>query len=470
MTTDSNRRRLDTWKEIAAFFGRDERTVKRWEKERGLPVHRLPGGRRGTVYAFADELTAWLSAPNNREEVEKPSPELSSVPEEESGTVEIPVLVVSRRRSWNSYGLGIALLLLLVAGIVWSYRLNFFRFRFLPSFSTMADSSTRKKAEDLYLQGRYHWNKRTPADLTLALDLFTKSSEVDPSYALAYAGKADCYNLLREYTSMPASQAFPLAMAAAKKSIEMDDSLAEGHRALGFSLFYWDWDVAGSEREFLRAIELNPNDVESHHWYATSLLTLGRYSEAIEQIEIARKLDPQSSSVAADRAMVLYGSGRKDDAIALLEELKTADPGFYSPPHYLSGIYLEQRQYERYFHEEETAARMTGDDHDLNKIHALRKEYETGGEQAVLKTELNDRLWAWQNGRGDALSVAASYALLGRKQEAIEFLKKAYDRHEYMLISVDKSRVFDSMRNEPQFQDIMKQVYSRENGSTLAQF
>jgi tetratricopeptide (TPR) repeat protein len=355
--------------------------------------------------------------------------------------------------------------LVLVLGLGLVLKLHSLPGRILPAFSTLADNSAHKRAEDLYLRGRYHWNKRTPADLTLGLDLFTKAAEVDPTYALAYAGKADSYNLLREYTSMPASQAFPLAITAAKKAIALDDKLAEGHRALAFATFYWEWDVTTAEREFQRAIALNSKDVETHHWYATSLLSLSRYPEAIEQIEQARKLDPQSPSVSADRGIILYSSGRKEEGVAILEELKTADPGFSSPPRYLSGIYLEQRRYESYFDEAEAAARISGDEHALATLQGLRKEYETGGEQAVLKSELDDRLLSLQRGRGDALAVAESYALLGRNQEAMEYLKKAYDRHEYLLISLDNWRVFDTLRGDPKFQELMKQIHSPDNAS-----
>jgi tetratricopeptide (TPR) repeat protein len=454
--------KLETWKEIAAFFGRDERTVKRWEKERGLPVHRLPGGRRGTVYAFSQELTDWLRAPSNREEIASPT---SKEPEAASPAIAPAKPVIRASRAWQAYGTGMAIGLVLVLGLALVLKMHRLSGRILPAFSTLADNSAHKRAEDLYLQGRYHWNKRTPADLNLALDLFTKATEVDPSYALAYAGKADSYNLLREYTSMPASQAFPLAITAAKKAIALDARRAEGHRALAFATFYWDWDVITAEREFQRAIALDSKDVETHHWYATSLLSLSRYPEAIEQIEQARKLDPQSSSVTADRAIILYSSGRKEEGVAILEELQTADPGFSSPPRYLSGIYLEQRRYEKYFDEAETAARITGDDHALVTLQALRKKYEIGGEQAVLKSELDDRLLSLQRGRGDALAVAESYALLGRNQEAIAYLKKAYERHEYMLISLENWKVFNNLRSEPEFRELMKQIYSRDNTS-----
>ncbi len=456
-------RKLDTWKEIAGFFGRDERTVKRWEKGRGLPVYRLPGGRRGTVYAFSEELTAWLRSSQDLVSLEGP------ITKEDSGMVpaaeSLPVKASSAPPWWRGYGIALAVVILVFFGFARLFKLHEVQGRLLPNLSVRTSSATHKQAEDLYLQGRYHWNKRTPADLTLALDLFTKAIRLEPNYALAYAGKADCYNLLREYTGMPPSQAFPLAIAAAKKAIALDDSLAEGHRSLAFALFFWEWDVSGAEREFQRAIDLNPRDVEAHHWYATMLVSLSRYPEAINEIEQARKLDPLSSSVAADRAIILYHSGRTDESIAILEELKTADPGFLSPARYLSDIYFEQRDFEKYFDEADIVAKLTGDEHQVAVIQVLRKQFATGGEQAVLRSVLEDRLLALQRGRGDALSVAESYADLGRNQEAIEYLNKAYERHDYPLIEMVNSKTFEKLFNEPDYQDIVKRVYARE-GST----
>jgi tetratricopeptide (TPR) repeat protein len=464
LAQESSARKLDTWKEIAAFFGRDERTVKRWEKERRLPVHRLPGRRRGTVYAFSEELTAWLRSSQDLVSLEGPGSqeESQALPPAES----LPVKASAAAPWWRGYGIALAVVVVVLFGFARLFKLHEVQGRLLPSLSARTSSATHKQAEDLYLQGRYHWNKRTPADLTLALDLFTKAIQLEPDYALAYAGKADCYNLLREYTGMPPSQAFPLAIAAARKAIALDDSLSEGHRALAFALFFWEWDVSGAEREFQRAIDLNSKDVEAHHWYATSLMCLSRYPEAINEIEEARKLDPLSSSVAADRAIILYHSGRAAEAIAILQELKTADPGFLSPPRYLSDIYFEQRDFEKYFDEAQIGARLTGDEHEIATIQVLRKQFATGGEQAVLRSVLEDRLLALQRGRGDALSVAESYADLGRNQEAIEYLNKAYERHDYPLIEMVNSKTFEKLFNEPEYQDIVKRIYAREGRAT----
>lgn len=455
-------RRLDSWKEIAAFFVRDERTVKRWEKERGLPVHRVPGGGRGGVFAYAGELTAWLRSSQLKE-----APD--SLAKDEARFPTALDLIPDRRppnwRHWSVIGaaLGLAFLTLIVFGFTRFYRLHSVQGHLLPSVTLRTSSEAHKSAEDLYLQGRYHWNKRTPEDLALAVDDFAKSAQIDPNYALAYAGTADCYNLLREYTSTPASQAFPLAIAAARKSIELDPNLSEGHRALAFALFHWNWDIEGGEREFKRAIELNPKDVEAHHWYATALMSLRRYPEAIEQIEVARKLDPASPSIAADRGMILYSSGRKDEAFAILQELETAEPRFYSPPAYLAHMHFEQKQYAKYFDEAETAARLSHDDPALASIEVSRKRYAAGGEQALLQGRLQDQLEAFREGRTDATSIAISYALLGRRKEALDYLEKAYQRHDYTLISVLSSYTFREMHDEPQFQELIKRVYA--NGS-----
>ena len=128
----------------------------------------------------------------------------------------------------------------------------------------------------------------------------------DPHYAEAYAGLANCYNLLREYSLMPPNEAYPRAEAAANRAIALDDSLSDAHSALGFVDLYWSWDVAGAQREFVRALTLYPNSVNAHYWYGTYLLHLGRFSESLEEIEKAQKLDPHSTSILAGKGLVPF--------------------------------------------------------------------------------------------------------------------------------------------------------------------
>src|SRR5579863_2829529 len=335
----TNRRRLDSWKEIAAFFGRDERTVNRWEKELGLPVHRLPG-TKGRVYGYTDELSAWLSAPKN---MGATSPSAISV--EPAGSPP------STARFENTVRLSAIAILVLTTIALFPFRTGASRSKNagLPPSSTQPGShgvvlasapSHNAEAEQLYLEGRYYWNKRTPEDLNKALDYFMQSVVHDPGYAPAYVGLADSYNLLREYTLMPSSEAYPRALAAAKKAVELDDQSSEAHASLAFVSFFGMWDVATGEREFRRAIELDPDNPEPHQWYANALLALHRFPEAMIEIDRAQELDPASSSILADKGNVLLVAGRRDQALEILKQMETRDPNFRSLHLYLKSLYL----------------------------------------------------------------------------------------------------------------------------------
>jgi tetratricopeptide (TPR) repeat protein len=471
---ESPGQRIDSWKEIAAFFGRDERTVKRWESQRGLPVHRVPGGARGTVYAFTGELTAWLrSAEQQREtpglaatEQKAESVLPTHVPETEPGTTQPALRDPSSppiKRFTGAYSRWIAataLAALVVALLAFPhfFQLRSVHGRVLPTIARRTESVNHQQAEELYLQGRFYWTKRTPDGLTLALDDFTKATQLDPNYALAYAGQADCYNLLREYTSMPASQAFPLAIAAANKSLALDDLLPEGHRALAFAYFYWNWDLAGGEREFRRAIALNPNDVEAHHWYATALMSAARYPEALAQIERARELDPSSPSIAADRAKILFVSGRQEEAIGLLLELEKSEPNFLSPYKYLASEYFDRKEFDKSFAQAELAAQLSHDPKTLTAVASMRKQLAAGGETAMLTAMLEDQIEGFKEGNNKALDVAETYALLGKNKEALQYLEKSYQLHEYELIAAGDWPGFQALHQDPEFQDLLKRL------------
>ena len=162
----------------------------------------------------------------------------------------------------------------------------------------------------------------------------------DPNYAPAYVGLADCFNLLREYSSMAPAEAYPRALAAAQRAIALDDSLSGAHSALAFAEFHWSWNLPEAEKEFRRAIALSPNSVQAHHWYATSLLSLARLPESVAEINQAQCLDPQSSAILADKALILYYADQKNEAMRLLRSLETSEPAFLSPHQYISGIAL----------------------------------------------------------------------------------------------------------------------------------
>jgi Tfp pilus assembly protein PilF len=305
-------RRLDTWKEIATYFGRDERTVRRWEAMRGLPVHRVPGGAGGTVYAFEAELAAWLRGhPEGGESEKKPAPP--------------PRIEISPWRSrapWLAAALAAVALAFGLAQVL-SPR--------APDRTARQASSHDPQAVAFYRSGLYEWQTRTPVGLAHAVADFKQAIAHDSRYAEAYAGLADCYNLLREYTTMPPGEAYPQAKAAAERAIALDPDIAEAHAALAFDDFYWSRDVRGANREFLAALALEPRNAQVHHWYATFLMTIREFAPALGEIEKAQALDSASTAVLADKGLMLFYDGKDEEAAALLKRLEQAEPDFYSP-------------------------------------------------------------------------------------------------------------------------------------------
>ncbi len=458
----TTKRRLDSWKEIAAFFGRDERTVRRWEREKALPVHRLPGSSRGRVFAFTDELTRWM---NSAGSAEVTILEPASSGGQAAGIVpdadELERLRSRRRR--RSLWIALAgMVILLIAGVIVfladrgplesqadSTAIN------QNQAAHSAASTTNAEAQDLYLKGRYYWNKRTPDDLNRAVDFFTQSIVHDPDYAPAYVGLADSYNLLREYTAMSPEEAFPRALAAARKAVELDPSSAEAHNSLAFVTFYWKWDASGAEREFRRALELNPNYVTAHHWYATFLMCIGRIPEALEEINRAQQLDPSSTPILADKGLILFHVGQTDESLALLKQLAEAQPNFYSTHIYLSYIHFQQGDYPNYLVEARKAAQLSKDAQQMAVVNAAERGYKHGGRQAMLEGMLQEQTKLSGEGEISDYALATTYGRLRDTANAMNHLQISKTRHEPEFISVGTDDAFIYLHQDPAFRDLM---------------
>lgn len=436
-------RRLSGWKEIAAYFGKEERTMKRWEARRGLPVHRLPGVGRATVYAFASELEQWLKSAD-RDEAD--DPEVSSDAEEAPAAhpVEEPA---RRQRKWPLAGLGAAGTAL-VLGLAWS---------FIGPF-TIHETTHRPEAVELYLKGSYFWNKRTPAELDRAVQYFNLAIAKDPAYAEAYMGLANCYNLLREYTTMPAEEAYPKAKAAAERAIALNDKLADAHTALAFVEFYWSRDMPRAEREFQRALELDPNSVRTHHWYGTALLHLGKFDQALAEINKAQQLDPRSRAILADKGLILYYAGRVQEAVDLLEQLAESEPDYLSPRAYLSAIYFAEKNYPSYVKEEILAARLLGDKNRASIAESAGDAFRSSGPDAMLAAILREQERIYSAGGGNAYALARTYALLGDQSRAITYLKEANARRDQGMLGMRIDPALASLRSTADFQRLLMDV------------
>jgi Tfp pilus assembly protein PilF len=443
-------RRLESWKEIADFFGRDEKTVRRWEKSNSLPVHRIPGGAKGRVFAYSAELTEWL---NTRK-----------VPDDRIAAAQQPYLdepqdsakpaphwrfpsPTKRPIVW-----ALAVLLAVTALVL---GLHHFAPASAATSRTPVHNASSAEAEDLYLTGRYYWEQRTPDALNRAVDYFTQAIVRDPNYSKPHVGLADCYNLLREFSAMPPGEAYPRAFAAATKAVELDPSSAEAYTSLAFVTFFWKWDAVSAEREFRQAIALKPDYARAHHWYASFLFSSGRFPEALAQIEEAQRLDPSSRAILADKGLFLYHAGQPDAALKLLTGIETSEPSFASAHRYMSEIFFDRKDYPGFLAEWKKTARATNDQDELAIEKAAESGFSSGGYHRMLEETLRVQKSLNEQGTVPAYSLAVTCARLGNKNEALRYLKIAYDRRESPFIALKNDSAFTSLRDDPQFNDLV---------------
>jgi len=452
-------KRLDSWKEIASFFGRSERTVKRWESERGLPVHRVPGSGRSAVFAYANELADWLKGRSLELDADDSA---SGEVEDGKGNVVLvspapqgPAIThpVGKDR-WPLARLAAWLVpLALAAGLIVFLWVGHSGPRFKAIASRHAPNAD---AQDLYLKGRYFWDRRTPDDLNKAIDYFTQAIVKDPSDAQAYVGLADCYNLLREFGAMPPSEAYPRAISAAERAVELDDTSAEAHVSLAFGTYWWLWKGATAEREFKRALQLNPSLVRAHHWYATYLLGRGRFPEALDQIEQAQRLDPSSNALLADKGQLLWESGRHQEGLAVLRQVEDADPSLSSTHAYLGHIYYLLEDYPKWLKENRTVAELRHDATGLAQADADERAFAANGLKGVYESRLPAEKDLVDRGSGEAYDLARIYAALGHKDQAIQYLKVSFNRRESAMLVGDQQ--IPELANDPTYLSLRARV------------
>jgi len=476
------RTRLDSWKEIAAFFDRDERTVNRWEKELGLPIHRYPGAK-GRVYAFTAELSAWLAASRHAglvlakgNSVNQTTPQAGGIaviargpavvqpPAEARASSPIRSHRISRLVVASILGMSaVAVALLFRASPnrdarAASHALASSR-QTSPSAVVLASTPFHDpQAEQFYLEGRYYWSKRTPDDLNRALDYFTQAVVHDSNYAEAYVGLADCYNLLREYTLMPSGEAYSRALAAATKAVQLDDQSSDAHASLGFVSFFGMWDLAAGEREFRRAIDLNPNNADAHHWYANGLLALHRLPEAEEEIDRAQTLDPASSSILADKGNILMVAGRTEEARRLLLQMEKRDPTFRSPHLYLKNIYLRSGDYPGFIAELRQDAKLVHDPSGSAIANAAERGFAAGGSRGMFEAMLQVQKKLYGQHSLPPTDLAETFALLGNNDQALRYLSAAYEQHDGLVLFLEIYPEFDSLHDDAAYRDLLARM------------
>lgn len=575
-------RRLGSWKEIAAFFDSDESTVRRWEKDRGLPVHRVPGGAGAKVFAYTDELAGWLKRSTDEVVEPKPEPVLPAIGAAPARTE--PGAATTPGGAWRKWRVptavfvalalgGTALLLFAPRGdhspiraiavlpfhnmtgdntqdylaqgmtdelITDLARISSLRVvshtsvqqyvdtsKSLPTIAAELDvdaivegsvmrtpngirvnvqlldarhdrhiwadvlerdmgdatSMQQELAEEIaaqigvqltpfekqyfagrhavspesfedYLKGRYYWNKRTPDGLSKAEMYFKAAVTADTANPLAYAGLADTYLLDSLYSSTADSGTLEKARSAAAHALALDEQLAEAHCSMAYVLFLKDWNFGGAEREFRRALVLNPNFATAHQWYAEVLSVMGRHVAAIAEVRKAEELDPFSMIIHHEAGQILQNARDYRKAIEEYAKAEAIDPAF-SQPH--GGAAMAWRRlgvFDKAIAELRIAARLDDRFFGPTAVDQIADAYARSGPRGFLEETLAERRFYLQ----PAYSAALDQAALGQTDAAFVSLQEAYREHDLDTLSILCSPEFDRMRSDPRYASLLHSI------------
>jgi len=315
-------------------------------------------------------------------------------------------------------------------------------------------SPSQYEAYDLYLKGQYFFGKRTVPGLEAAIDYFQQATAKNPNDARAYAGLADSYALMAGYSSRPQSEFMSKARAAALKALEIDDRLPEAHTALALIVQNNDWDWQTAEKEFRRAMELNPNYATAHHWYAEHLMWRGRFDEALQESERARQLDPLSLIIAADNGAILFFSRQYDRAIDKWRSVLEMDPDF-PRAHLIQHAFVEKGMFaEARADLEKERPKMAAPWYWCN----LAYIYGRSGQTAKARYALHELLQESRHKPVDARIIAWAYVGLGDKNQALAWLEKAYAQHSNELTALKVDPGYDDLRSGPRFQTLLRRA------------
>ncbi|HEY1614430.1 MAG TPA: hypothetical protein VGF97_12135 [Rhizomicrobium sp.] len=570
--------RLGSWKEIAAFFGTDESTVRRWERDRNLPVHRVPGGAGAKVFAYTDELTRWLrkpadeaATPSPLADPERPAQPLADTPDQRIAwqrgwlaAIVLGGLVLSAAIAWFVIAplpgqapiRAIAVLPLhnvtgdasqdyLAQGmtdelITELARISSLRIvshtsvqqyantsKSLPAIAAeldvdaivegsvsrtangirvnvqlldarrdrhiwadiidrdMGDAATMQQelaqqiaaqigvaltpfekqyfagrhavspeSFEAYLQGRYYWNKRTPDGLAKAESYFKSSITADTANPLAYAGLADTYLLENLYSSTADSTTLDKARAAAARALALDGDLAEAHCSMAYVLFLKDWNFAGADSEFRRALARNPSFATAHQWYAELLSVMAKHDAAIAEARRAEELDPFSMIIHHEAGQILQNARHYPEAIAEYAKAETIAPAFPQPHDGAAMAWRRLGAYDKAIAELRIAAKLDYRFFGPDAVERIAQAYARGGARGFLEETLAERRFYPH----PAYLTALDHAALGQTDATFAALEAARRDHDLDVLSVLSSPELDRLRADPRYAELVRNL------------
>lgn len=407
--------RLKGWKRIAAYFERDESTVRRWASEKGLPVHRVSGKSRGAVYAYDLELDAWLKSHGEIAPANTARPALQAQPGrglQRPGAGQLAA------------AFGVAALLA-AAGAVWVRAPQ-------PGAPPAPERShPGEEARALYGEGMYLFHKRSPDSLPLAADYLERAVKADPDSAQAWSALASTYNVMVEYRVIDAEDGYRRSMAAAERAAALDPTLASAQSVLADLEFFWLKDTRAGLARFEQAVRLNPDDAQTRHWYASALALSGEPSKAMVEIGWARYLDPASRSIQVSEAIVLLAAGHIQAAEMRLRQVIEHEPNYANPYRFLSFARLLANDHAGYLDALETRFRLRNDTAGLTVVRQGRAGLAASGRDGMAAAMLAA---VRSDADRDALEpyfAAHVFALAGECAVAVERLNAVATRHAF---------------------------------------
>ena len=461
----TNGRRLIGWKAIGQFLGCTERTARRWEADRALPVHRIPGGGRSSVWANSEELAAWLRAlPSDvqatlRAEancaIEPAQPAPATPPAAPAASL-VGAAVRQPRPSTRLVAALSLMTVTIMGALLWNLPMVHGVTRSSEAARTPYDDNA--EARETYMAARFELATRTADGLSTAQKRFRELVDRYPERAAGWSGLADSYLLMREFGSMSDAVAYPEAARAARAAVALDPRLADAWLDQAFVAWWWQGDSANAFQAFATALQLEPYSAKAYHWYATARFAHGDYAQSLEAIAQARALEPASRAIVADEAWMRFGTGQRSEGLATLEHLVRLDGSFSGAHFYLAHVYLIEGRDADFLREAQAAAELRGQSDVLAALQLAQQRFASGGREAMLDQLADSEAAACARGAGSAVVVAEYRALANDRAGMLKWLRVAEARHDHNLPDVRGYPEFAAYRTDPGFEEIVQRL------------
>jgi tetratricopeptide (TPR) repeat protein len=439
-----------------------------------MPVHRIPGGGRSSVWASAAELSAWLQAlPSDvqatlRAEAGSDSPAASLPPSRADTPTATDAVADIGAAGDAADGVGPPLRrvlqltgVLLLAGLIVAVLVlwNSARRTAAPPVGmARGPYDDDPDAREKYLTARFELATRSAASLEAAERGFHALVENYPDRAAGWSGLADTYLLLREFGSMHDEAAYPQAERAARTALALDPKLADAWLDQAFVAWWWHGDTRTAFHSFDTALQLDPNSAKAFHWYATALDAHGDHEKALQTIGRARVLDPNNRAIVADEAWLRFDSGDRTTALATLERLEQHDRSFEASHYYLAHVYLIVGRDEDFLREARLAAELRGQAETIDVLGLAEQRFRSGGRQAMLDQLSTSEAESCARGTGSAVIVAEYRALANDRGGMLTWLAKAEATHDHNLPTLRGYPEFAAYRSDPEFEKIVQRL------------